>query len=269
MTLSSSLVQLDGTGANISVLGTHSFTLTGTSGNDTIHDYTNIASTATNTIHGGDGSDIIVAHNNTLGAELIYGDGGNDTLIGGGGAQVYGGDGADVLLALGGAANLSGGAGNDVLLNAYASTDTTAKAVTMSGGAGNDTFALIGTNNSSVVGNMKTIVADLGTGDAIDLSFLEKTGANADQSITSTADLSGGKASMTTAGTTLNLTSFVATTSEAGKNDVNSGATGGTMIISNATLTKTAAAITAGMGTESAIDFNSTFGHLTDTYNNH
>jgi hypothetical protein len=39
------------------------------------------------------------------------------------------------------------------------------------------------------------------------------------------------------------------------------------MTISNATLTKAAAAITAGLHTESAIDFNSTFGHLTDTYN--
>jgi len=262
---------LDSTGGAVKVYGNHSFSLTGSAGNDTIHDYTNIASTATNTIHGGDGADSIVAHNNTLGTELIYGDGGNDTLIGGDGAQVYGGDGADVLLALGGAANLSGGAGNDVLLNAYASANANAKAVTMSGGAGNDTFALIGTNNAAATGNMKTIVADLGTGDAIDLSFLEKTGASADQSITSTADLSGGKASMTTAGTTLNLTSFVATSSEAnsGANDVNSAATGGTMIISNATLTKAANALTAGMGTEAAIDFNSTFGHLTDTYVQH
>jgi hypothetical protein len=73
----------------------------------------------------------------------------------------------------------------------------------------------------------------------------------------------------------LNLTSFVATSSEAntGLTDVNSQTTGGTMTVSNATLTKAASAITAGMGTiglssadHSAIDFNSTFGHLTDTY---
>jgi Ca2+-binding RTX toxin-like protein len=165
--------------------------LTGSAGNDTIHDYTNIASTATNTIHGGDGADSIVAHNNTSGTELIYGDGGSDTLIGGGNTQLSGGDGNDILLALGGAATLSGGAGNDVLLNAYASSDATAKAVTMSGGAGNDTFGLIGTN-AGLSGNMKTVVADLGTGDTIDLSFLERanaSGASTDTSITSTAEI--------------------------------------------------------------------------------
>jgi Ca2+-binding RTX toxin-like protein len=271
MTFASSL-----NGAEVRFYGNHSFNLTGTSGNDTIHDYTNIGAGLTTTIHGGDGADSIVVHNNTTGtgAVLVYGDSGADTLIGGGGAVLAGGDGNDVLLALGGAAALSGGAGNDVLLNAYASANANAKAVTMSGGAGNDTFALIGTNSANASGAMKTIVADLGTGDAIDLSFLEKTTTGTtdsiDQSLTSTADLSG-KASMTTAGTTLNLSSFVATSSEAnsGVNDINSKVTGGTMTISNATLTKAATAITAGFGTESAIDFNSTFGHLTDTYNTH
>ena len=263
---------IDSTGGAVNVYGNHAFSLTGSAGNDTIHDYTNIASGTTNTVRGGDGADSIVAHNNTLGTELIYGDGGNDILVGGAGAQISGGDGSDILLALGGAASLSGGAGNDVLLNAYASTDSAAKAVTMSGGAGSDTFGLIGTKDAAAGGTMKTIVADLATGDAIDLSFLEKTatGVSTNQSITSTADLSG-KATMTTAGTTLNLNSFVATSSESstGANDVNSNTTGGTMVISNATLTKAAAAITAGAATETGIDFNSTFGHLTDTYNNH
>jgi len=272
MTLSSSLVQLDGTGANVSVHGTHSFTLTGTSGNDTIHDYTNIASTATNTIRGADGNDNIVAHFNTLGTELIYGEGGNDILIGGNNTTLFGGDGNDTLLAFGGAAALSGGAGDDILLNAYASASSTAKAVVMSGGSGNDTFGLIGTNDASATGSMKTIVADLATGDKIDLAFLEKTTAgttdSTDQSFASASDLSGGKASMTTAGTTLNLNSFVATSAEVntGAIDTNSHETGGTMTVSNATLTKTAAAITAGTATTGAIDFNSTFGHLTDTY---
>jgi Ca2+-binding RTX toxin-like protein len=276
MTLSPNL-----NGAEVRMYGTHSFNLTGTSGNDTIHDYTNIAASATNIIHGGDGNDSIVAHNNTLGTELVYGDGGSDTLVGGANAQLFGGDGADTLLAYGGAAALSGGAGNDVLLNSYAANygaaNSTAKAVTMIGGSGNDTFGVMGTNAASASGSMKSIVADLGTGDSIDLSFLEKTtgGVSNDVSISSTSDLSGGKATMNTAGTTLTLTSFVATSSEAntGLTDVNSQTTGGTMTISNATLTKAAAAITAGMGTlgltnadHSAIDFNSTFGHLTDTY---
>jgi len=203
----------------------------------------------------------------------LQGDAGNDTLIGGTNAQLLGGDGADTLLALGGAAYMSGGAGNDVLLNAYASADPAAKAVTMIGGAGSDVFGLIGNGNTTASGAMKTIVADLGTGDAIDLSFLERVGTNT--SIISTADLGAAAnngtslAKMTTAGTTLDLSTFNATTSEASTGDVNSQATAGSMSISNATLTKAANAITAGLGAESAIDFNSTFGHLTDTYVQH
>jgi Ca2+-binding RTX toxin-like protein len=135
MTLSPNL-----NGAEVRIYGNHSFDLTGTSGNDTIHDYTNIAASATNIIHGGDGNDSIVAHNNTLGTEMIYGDGGSDTLVGGANAQLFGGDGADTLLAYGGAAALSGGAGNDVLLNSYAA-NSTAKAVTMIGGSGNDSLS--------------------------------------------------------------------------------------------------------------------------------
>jgi len=167
MTMAPSLVQADGnggfTGGAVKIYGNHSFSLTGSAGNDTIHDYTNIASSGTNTIHGADGNDSIIAHNNQLGLELIYGDGGNDTLVGGGGSTVRGGDGNDILLALGGASQLYGEAGNDVLLNAYASSDANAKAVTMTGGSGNDTFALIGTNDASATGSMKTIISDLGT----------------------------------------------------------------------------------------------------------
>ncbi len=260
-------------GMEVRIYGSHAFTLTGSSGNDTIHDYTNISAGMTNTISGGDGNDSIVAHNNSLGTLVLQGEGGNDTLIGGTNAQLLGGDGADTLLALGGAAYLSGGAGNDVLLNAYASADPAAKAVTMIGGAGSDVFGLIGNGNATASGAMKTIVADLGTGDAIDLSFLERVGTNT--SITSTADLGAvanngtSLAKMTTAGTTLDLSTFNATSSEASAGDVNSQVTAGSMSISNATLTKAANAITAGLGAESTIDFNSTFGHLSDTYVQH
>jgi hypothetical protein len=48
--------------------------------------------------------------------------------------------------------------------------------------------------------------------------------------------------------------------------DINSSAKAGTMIVSNATLTKVSGAINAGHDTLSAIDYGSTFGHLTDTY---
>ena len=278
MTMASSLVQANGTGGTVFVLGSHAFNLTGTAGNDTIHDYTTVATaTAVTNIHGGDGADNIVAHNATAGSELIFGDYGNDILIGGTNAVLSGGDGNDILLALGGSAALSGGAGNDVLLNAYASVDASAKGVIMTGGSGSDTFGLIGTNDATASGSMKTIVADLGTGDKVDLSFLEKSTATADGptstdvSIAATSDLSGGKATMNTAGTTLNLNSFVATSSEAstGADDVNTHATGGSMVISNATLTNAATAITAGMHTQSAIDFSDTFAPLTDTYNHH
>jgi hypothetical protein len=93
---------------------------------------------------------------------------------------------------------------------------------------------------------------------------------------------------MAAAGTTLTFGSnIVATSSEADKGshlsnaeiaagvlnndtvDVNTGVTAGTMLISNATLTKAAAAINAGHDSLSNIDFNTTFGHLTDTYNHH
>jgi hypothetical protein len=80
---------------------------------------------------------------------------------------------------------------------------------------------------------------------------------------------------MGTSGTTLDLHTFVATSSEgnttaaSGSSDVNTHETGGKMVISNATLTNAAAAITAGMHTESAIDFVHTFGTLTDSYNHH
>ena len=79
-----------------------------------------------------------------LGHEVI----GNDTLIGGDNSQLLGGDGADTLLALGGAAYMSGGAGNDVLLNAYASANSAAKAVTMVGGAGSEAVALINSSET-------------------------------------------------------------------------------------------------------------------------
>ena len=286
MSISSNFA-LNGVGAEVRVYGDHAFALTGSAGNDIIHDYTKITTGMTNTISGADGNDSIVEHynTNTLGTVNLLGGAGSDTLIGGANAVVSGGDGNDILLALGGAASLSGGAGDDVLLNAYASG--TGKAVVMTGGAGNDTFGLIGTKTDTyadatgvhtITGSMKTIVSDLGTGDAIDLSFLEKAsgGNSTDASVKVVGDLAG-KASMTTAGTTLDLTSFVATSSEkdisavGGVTDVNTHVTGGSMVVSNATLTKVANAITADSVTHAAasIDFNGTFGHLTDTYNNH
>jgi hypothetical protein len=142
---------------------------------------------------------------------------------------------------------------------------------------------------------MNTTVADLGTGDKIDLSFLENkslvdANSTANVSIDSSSLFAnaGGVATMAAAGTTLNFGgNIVATSSEADKGshlsnaeiasgvlnndtvDVNTGVTAGTMLISNATLTQAAAAINAGHDSLSTIDFNTPFGHLTDTYNHH
>ena len=256
----------------VNVFGSSAFSLTGSSGSDTIHDYTTIAATKTNTISGMDGADTIVVHNNA-GTHTVSGGGGSDILIGGAGSTLQGGDGNDTLLAFGGAATLSGGAGDDLLFNASV-VGTDGKAVTMIGGSGSDTFALIGTTDASglattTTGAMKTVIADLGTGgtDKIDLSFVEKASANTSIDTAANFTAAGGSATMTTAGTTLNFGSgMILSSSEVDTGDVNSLVTAGSMTLSNATLTKVATAINAGADTAPTIDFSSTFGHLTDTY---
>jgi hypothetical protein len=152
----------------------------------------------------------------------------------------------------------------------------------MTGGSGADTFALIGTANNSVAGVMNsTTVSDLGTGDKIDLSFLENKNLQSDltstinHSIDSTTLLMAAKdgvsATMDAKGTTIAFgNNIVATTSESDLGDATSNVTAGSLLISNATLTKASAAINGGHDALSQIDFNATFGHLlTDTYNHH
>jgi VCBS repeat-containing protein len=258
------------TGEGVRIYGNHSFTLTGTSGADTIHDYTNLTAGLTNNILGMDGADNLVSHSNDLGTHILTGGSGADILVGGKGAQLLGGDGDDKLLAFGGAALLSGGAGNDVLLNAYGSADGTST-VNMIGGSGSDTFGLISSTDTSQSGTMRTVVTDLGTGDKVDLSFVESV---AGRSINTVSDFTGtsGKATMTTSGTTLAFGKDTVVTntddSSPGLQDVDSHVAAGTMILSNATLTKASTAINAADIT-SVVDFNNTFGHLTDTYNHH
>jgi len=241
----------------VRIYGEHSFNINGSAGNDTIQDYTLLSGTQVNTINGMDGNDMISVHENG-GKHIVNGGGGADTLVGGTGAQLLGGDGNDIIMAVHGAAVVSGGAGNDILLNAYA-----AGAVTLTGGSGNDTFAQIA--GSGDTGTMKTIVSDLSTGDVIDLSFLERAGTNTSVDTVADFTAAGGKATMTTAGTTLDFGTMVVSGSESNA-DINSSAKAGTMIVSNATLTKVSGAINAGHDTLSAIDYGSTFGHLTDTY---
>ena len=258
------------TGEGVRIYGNHSFTLTGTSGADTIHDYTNLTAGLTNNILGMDGADNLVSHSNDLGTHILTGGSGADILVGGKGAQLLGGDGDDKLLAFGGAALLSGGAGNDVLLNAYGSADGTST-VNMIGGSGSDTFGLISSTDTSQSGTMRTVVTDLGTGDKVDLSFVESV---AGRTINTVSDFTGtgGKATMTTSGTTLAFGKDTVVTntddSSPALQDVDSHVAAGTMILSNATLTKASTAINAADIT-SVVDFNNTFGHLTDTYNHH
>ena len=194
----------------VRIYGNHSFNLTGTAGADTVHDYTSLAAGMTNNIYGMDGNDKLVSHSADQGTHALSGGAGADVLIGGTGAQLLGGDGNDTLLAFGGAAILSGGAGDDILLNAYGNAGGTA-AVSMTGGSGNDTFALIGSDNAAQTGTMKTVVTDLGTGDKIDLSFVEYQKSGVDTSIDTAAQFTSAstnnKAVMTTAGTTLNFDS--------------------------------------------------------------
>ena len=273
----------NGDGANMSlanadqtvrVYGNHSFNLTGTSGADTVHDYTNLAAGLTNNIYGMDGADNLVSHSSDLGTHILTGGSGADILIGGKGAQLLGGDGNDNLMAFGGAALLSGGAGDDVLLNAYGRADGK-DTVNMIGGSGSDTFALVGVN-AEQTGTMKTVVTDLGTGDKIDLSFVEYQKSGVDKSIDTatqfTAASTGNKAAMTTSGTTLTFdTSMNVSSSEADTGDTNTQLHAGSLVLSNATLTKVSAAITAGQDTLNAslVDVHATYAPLTDTYNHH
>ena len=258
-------------GQEVRIYGSHAFTLTGSSGNDTVHDYTTLAAGKTNYIYGMDGADTLVSHSNDAGKHILSGGSGADTLIGGSGAQLLGGDGNDTLLSFGGAAILSGGAGDDILLNAYGSSDGKT-AVNMIGGSGIDTFGLIGSSDTAQTGVMKTVVTDLGTGDKIDLSFVEGGGRSIDTAADFTAASANNKATMTTAGTTLTFDkTMVATSAEAGNidNDTNTQMQAGSLVLSNATLTKVSAAMTAGKDSlTSVVDFSSTFApHLNDTYN--
>jgi hypothetical protein len=80
---------------------------------------------------------------------------------------------------------------------------------------------------------------------------------------------------MTTAGTTLTFdaNTMIATSSEAdsGTLDTNTQLHAGSLVLSNATLTKVSTAMTAGHDTltTSVVDFHTTFAPLTDTYNHH
>jgi len=212
----------------------------------------------------------LVVRSATTATTILNGMAGNDVMIGGVNDQLYGGDGNDTLLANNGAAYLAGQAGNDILFNAFKGISAS-PAVVMLGGSGTDTFALIGDNTASGAVTMNTTIADLSSGDKIDLSFLE-SGNNT----LVMANLNG-KVSLTSAGAVVNLSGFDISSSETGvianlngqpstTSDANSLLSAASKLtVSSAKASATATAIESGFSTSSQ-DFNALFGTLTDTY---
>lgn len=116
-------------------------------------------------LFGGNGSDILNGHS---GNDTLLGGAGGDKLIGGGGSddlsggdhndRLYGGAGNDVLSGDIGNDYLTGGSGDDLISGGLGNDK-------MFGGSGSDTFKL----DVHVAGDYD-IIADLGTGDLVDLS---------------------------------------------------------------------------------------------------
>src|SRR5262245_48307877 len=123
-----------------------------------------VANTSTIDVFGQDGNDTIALDesNGALPAARLFGGAGNDTLIGGSGAdQLFGGAGNDTLLGKGGNDQLFGGAGNDVLIGGAGNDQVFGEAGDdrmiwnpgdgsdlFEGGAGNDTAEVNGGNAS-------------------------------------------------------------------------------------------------------------------------
>jgi hypothetical protein len=117
---------------------------------------------------------------------------------------------------------------------------------------------------------MNTTIADLSSGDKIDLSFLES--GNNPLAIGGLA----GKVSLTSAGTVVSLGGFDVSSSETGviakmptsPSDTNSVLSSESKLtVSGAKASATAAALDLGFGAGSVNqDFNALFGSLTDTY---
>lgn len=105
--------------------------INGGSGNDSI--YASHIQTAI--IHGNEGNDYIELYGaSSSGARSIYGDAGNDTILGSNDAEyIYGGTGDDIIYGFQGVDHLYGDAGNDIF---YATT--TFQAVFYDGGADTD-----------------------------------------------------------------------------------------------------------------------------------
>ena len=271
---SSALVTVNSSGGEINLFGNRSFIFNGANSVDIVHDYTNVVA-ATNVINANGGNDTVVLHGNS--STIVNGGAGDDILIGGLSDQLYGNDGKDTLLAFDGSAYLSGGAGNDILVNANISATAVTTATQMLGGSGSDAFVIMATNQDLSSGYMKTVISDLGTGDKIDLSFLETHDLN--QVAGTTNVITKSVFTTTSAGTTLALHSFDLTSSQATADtlsspDKTSVLDSNLLTVSNVNATKTSAAI-VGLEAQSttfetfgsgAHGFNDLFEPLTNNY---
>ena len=260
--------------STVSVYGNTSFTINGSTDNDIIYDRTE--GSGQNILNGLGGNDSLVAVNGSN-STILNGGAGNDTLVGGVGDQLYGGDGADNLLAFNGAAYLSGGAGNDKLVNAFLGANGS-NHVVMSGGSGTDTFALMDDSNVTNGGSIMTKVQDLASGDRIDLSFLEKAGADFTLANTMQAGINGtlyNKATLVNGALSFDLKGFnvsndnSSATVNNSDNDVNSllsDITKSELLLVGSNATKASAAITEAFNTTPIDSYASLFGDLTNTY---
>jgi Ca2+-binding RTX toxin-like protein len=129
-----------GAGNDLIFDGSGNDSIDGGADNDTIY-----SASGSDTIAGGDGDDSINGIKSgagysaplSTGTKVIYGEGGQDFLLGGSNADtVDGGNGNDTLYGLAGNDSLLGGDGNDLLYD----QGSTSGSNTLSGGAGNDTL---------------------------------------------------------------------------------------------------------------------------------
>jgi len=167
-----------------------------------------------------------------------------------------------------------------LLVNAYINENSTPTnwQTVMVGGSGSDVFSIISSDSASA-GDMRTTISDLGTGDKIDLAFLESMGLALSGANVSSVFTTLKVASLTSAGTVISLKDLQASTAE-----VTPGISGdptdqsvdlgndSQILVSNSTVSKTSSAITAGFGASASFGgdhLTAIFGQLDDTHLNY
>jgi Ca2+-binding RTX toxin-like protein len=129
---------------NLNYSGSGSATLDGGAGDDVL---TLGSGVSGGTLYGGAGNDQLTAEITGGVGVALYGQAGNDTLVGGAGSDILdGGDGNDILQGRGGADVITGGAGNDTLIEYLA---TLGKGASFDGGTGTDTIKLLGSSGAN------------------------------------------------------------------------------------------------------------------------